>query len=199
MRCERGPCRISPISPDALRAGGRDFSPDRVRIETERLALRVWDAGDLPAYFHIFNAPSTCRFLGRGPMTSDEAWTRLLRNIGHWALAGYGIFAVEEKASGRMVGEVGLGDFQRRLGPEFDSCPEARWIIADWAQGQGYATEAAQAALDWIESRFGAERTVCVIHSANRDSLGVARKLGYVPFAERSYRGHPAVLHERMA
>lgn len=167
------------------------------RIETDRLVLRSFDAGDFEDYFAVSADPETFRFSQRGPMSSDEAWTRLLRQVGHWSLMGYGPFAVEEKASGRFVGEAGLADFRRRLGPTFDGFPEASWTIARWAQGRGYATEAAEAALAWMEKRFGTQRSVCLIHAQNEASLHVARKLGYVAYAERTYRGYPALLHER--
>ena len=167
------------------------------RIETERLILRSFDADDFEEYFAVSADPETFRFSERGPMSSDEAWTRLLRHVGHWSLMDYGLFAVEEKASGRFVGEAGLGDFRRRLGPTFDGFPEAAWTIAGWARGRGYATESAEAALTWMERRFGTQRSVCLIHARNEASLHVARKLGYVAYAERTYRGYPALLHQR--
>ena len=75
--------------------------------------------------------------------------------------------------------------------------PEAAWTIARWAQGLGYATEAAAAAHAWMEVRVNAARTVCIIHPSNESSLRVAEKLGYVPFAERSYRGYSVLMLER--
>ena len=167
------------------------------RIETDRLILRHLRVEDFPDYLAIASDPDTFRYAQRGPMTSDEAWTRLLRSIGHWWLMGYGLFAIEEKETGRFVGEVGLGDFRRDLGPDFDGAPEAAWTIARWAEGRGYATEAAAAAHAWMEVRVNAARTVCIIHTGNEASLRVAQKLGYVPFAKRSYRGYSVLMLER--
>lgn len=168
-----------------------------LRIESERLILRRFAATDFDDYLAVAADPETFRYSAKRAMTSDEAWTRLLRHAGHWSLLGYGLFVVEEKATGRFVGEAGLGDFRRRLGPIFDDAPEAAWTIARWAQGRGYATEAAAAALRWMESRFGMDRSVCIIHADNEASLRVARKLGYVAYDERRYRGYPALLHQR--
>lgn len=176
---------------------GEKMAIPAVRIETERLVLRVPDARDFDDYFAMTADPETFRYSERGPMSSDEAWTRLLRQIGHWVVLGYGLFAIEEKASGRFVGEAGLGDFRRNLGPSFDDAPEAAWSLAGWAQGSGYATEAAEAALVWMERKFAIGRTVCLIHSDNAPSIRVARKLGYSVFEERNYRGYPALIHER--
>ena len=98
---------------------------------------------------------------------------------------------------GRFVGEAGLAHFRRQLGASFDAVPEGSWTIARWAQNRGYATEAAAAALAWMEGRFGTTRTVCMIHVQNAASLQVARKLGYEPTGECMYRGYRALLHRR--
>ena len=176
-----------------------DLQHSGVRLETERLVLRILTLDDFDDYLELCADPGTFRFSEReGGMTGDEAWTRLLRQVGHWALLGHGFFAIEDKATGRFAGEAGLGDFRRGLGPAFDAVPEAGWTVASWAQGRGYATEAVSAALEWMESRFGTERTVCLVHAENSVSLHLAAKLGYVPFGSCEYRGYPAVMHERM-
>lgn len=130
-------------------------------------------------------------------MGSDESWARLLRNIGHWQVMGHGLFAVEEKESGRLIGEAGLADFRRGLGAEFDQAPEASWTIAPRAQNLGYATEAMEAVLAWVEQSLGFRQTVCLIHEQNAPSLKVASKLGYQVFDRREYRKYPALLFDR--
>jgi RimJ/RimL family protein N-acetyltransferase len=165
--------------------------------ETKRLILRRHAPIDHPVYFNMYADPGMARFAGRAPAGPDEAWTRLLRQAGHWSLFGYGFLAIEEKATGCFVGEAGLAHFRRGLGTEFDSAPEAGWAIAPWAQGHGYASEAAAAALQWIEARFGMRRTVCLIHSGNASSLRVAEKLGYTPMSTCTFRGYEAIQFER--
>jgi len=174
-------------------------APVPLRIETERLVLRVLEHKDFEDYAAMMADAGSFRFSERGPMGRDEAWTRLLRHVGHWAVLGWGLFAAEDKASGRFVGEVGLGDFRRCLATPYDSAPEAGWTIAPEWQGRGYATEAMQAALAWIRERLGAERTVCLIHADNAASLRVAAKLGFRTFAHCRYRGYDALLFERIA
>ena len=168
-------------------------------VETDRLILRTFHPDDLPSFSELLADPASFLFPQRAPMSATEAWNRLLRHFGHWAAMGHGLFAVEEKASGRLVGEVGLGDFRRSLGPAFDDFPEATWTIAGWSRGRGYATEAAAAAQDWADRNLGARRTVCLIHTGNQASLRVAARLGYSAFAEREYRGYPALLLGRSA
>ena len=172
---------------------------DRPEIETERLILRPPRADDFEAYLEMCADPETFRFSERGPMSSDEAWTRLLRHAGHWSLLGHGLFTIIDKASGRFAGEAGLGDFRRNIGADYDRAPEAGWATAPWARGQGYATEAMAAALAWTEGLLVQSRTVCMIHFGNTPSLRVAAKLGYAAYDERIYRGYRALLFERTA
>lgn len=185
-------------APNVIR-GPDPESPERARerVETARLILRPYEERDFDALWALSAHPATFRFSERGPMSSDEAWSRLLRHVGHWALAGYGVFAVEEKETGRFIGEAGLCDFRRGLGPKFDGVPEMTWSIAAELQGLGLATEAAEAALLWTEARVPARRTVCLIHEKNLASLRVAEKLGYRPFERGSYKGYASVLLER--
>lgn len=167
-------------------------------LETERLVLRLFEEADFEGLFAITCHPETFRFSERGPMGSDEAWGRLLRNIGHWRVKGFGMFAVLEKESGRLLGEAGVADFHRNLGADFDQVPEASWTIAPWAQMRGYATEAVGAALSWAGADLGCDRTVCLIHTRNEPSLRVAEKVGFRPFRSIKYKGYPARLLERL-
>jgi RimJ/RimL family protein N-acetyltransferase len=188
-----GPQRSSRCSQraDALPSG-------EVIAETRRLILRRHAATDFPAYFAMSADREMARFSGLEPADSDEAWERLLRHAGNWSLFGYGFVALEEKATGCFVGEAGLAQFKRGLGSGFDGVPEAGWAIAPWAQRHGYATEAAAAALAWIEAGFGFRRSVCVIHAENAASIRVAEKLGYTPFGQCTYRGYCAITFERL-
>ncbi len=167
-------------------------------IETERLILRRPELGDLDAVHAMRSDPQVVRFIGGKPITREEAWHRLTRSAGNWALLGYGMFAVVEKAGGGLMGEVGLMQACRDLGPDFDPYPEAGWALAKAAQGKGYATEAGQAALDWFDRSFGRKRSVCIIDPGNTASLGVAAKLGYSPFGSTVYHEKTLTMLERL-
>lgn len=185
---------VSPMSGRSLDEVGSETT---VVLESERLILRPLQPKDFPAYFAMMSDADSFVFDGRGGMTSDEAWTRFLRQAGHWKVLGYGSFGVFEKASGSFVGEVGFGDFRRGLGGDFDYCPEASWMIVAEARQQGYATEAIRTAVEWMEECREASRTVCIIHSRNRSSLRIAHKLGFKPFRYAEYRGYPAIFFKR--
>jgi RimJ/RimL family protein N-acetyltransferase len=141
-------------------------------------------------------APAVNRFTG-GDLSLEDLWIRHLRNIGHWAADGYGLFTAE-RHDGRFVGMLGYADFRRMLGPDFDGVPEAAWILAADAHGQGLATEGVAATLAWIEQTRAPARTTCLIHPDNAASLRVAAKLGYGTFRQvAEYRGGPALLLAR--
>jgi RimJ/RimL family protein N-acetyltransferase len=173
------------------------IAADDPRIETERLILRRHRPDDLQARLAMTSDEDVVRHIGGETQDEEENWTRILRYNGHWALFGHGIFALEEKATGRFVGEAGLADFHRGLGGDFDPYPEGAWVLGASVHGQGYATEAMEAAICWHEARFGATRMVALIAEENEASLRVAMKLGFQPFAERSYHGFDRLLLAR--
>lgn len=162
-------------------------------IETPRLILRGHRLDDYEACCFLTTDPEAVRMIFQKPMSREDTWHRLLRFAGHWALLGYGLFVIEEKATRRVVGEVGLADFHRGLGDDFDSWPEMAWMMASDVHGQGYATEAAQAALAWYEGQHAPERTVCIIDPHNGASLRVAEKLGYHHFGRDEYKGKQVI------
>lgn len=169
-------------------------------IETERLRLRPHRVEDFDACCIIWGNPAVTRYIGGRPQTHEECWSRLLRYAGHWAMLGYGYWAVEEKATGRFIGDVGFSDFRRELDPSFGfgASPEIGWVLSTAVHGKGYATEAVRAALAWGEARFEHGRFVCMIHPDNSASSRVALKVGFKPYARTNYKEAPTVLYERL-
>ncbi|ATE64777.1 GNAT family N-acetyltransferase [Rhizorhabdus dicambivorans] len=162
-------------------------------LETPRLILRPHRLEDYEDCCFLTTDPEAVRMIFQKPMTREETWHRMLRFVGHWTLLGYGLLLVEEKATGRVVGEVGLADFHRGLGDDFDPFPEMAWMLTQDVHGRGYATEAAGAALRWMETAFAPERTVCIIDPDNMASLRVAEKLGFHSFGKADYKGKPVL------
>ena len=173
------------------------MSTQAPRIETDRLILRRHAMDDLAARMAMTADEPTMRFVG-GPQSREDNVFRILRYAGNWAMFGRGPFVIEEKATGRFLGEVGLSDFFRDLGEGFDGEPEASWMLAGEAHGRGYATEAMRGVIDWYEGAFGPSRLVCIIAPDNLTSLNLAVKLGFRAFGERPYKDHPVILFERL-
>jgi RimJ/RimL family protein N-acetyltransferase len=171
--------------------GGRDA------IETSRLVLRPHTLEDFADCAAMWADPCVVRHIGAKPSTREESWSRLTRYVGHWQLMDFGYWAVREKESGRFVGDVGLAEFRRDLTPSLEGTPEAGWVLAPWAHGKGFATEAIGAALGWHERNFGTRRTVCMIAPENTASMRVAEKCGYREFVQTLYKSEAVVLYER--
>ena len=126
-------------------------------LATERLILRGYRVEDFPHMAAAWTDPEVARYIGQ-PSTEEESWARFLRNSALWPMLGYGYWAATEKSSGRYCGDVGFADFKRNLEPSIKGAPEIGWVLAREFHGRGYATEAAQAALRWLESALGAQR-----------------------------------------
>jgi RimJ/RimL family protein N-acetyltransferase len=163
-------------------------------LETPRLTLRGHRASDLEDSFAMWSNPEVTRHITGKPSTREEVWARILRYIGHWAVTGYGLWHIRERASDRFVGEAGLAQFKRDMDIAFD-VPETGWIFTPWSHGRGYATEAMQAILTWATPSH--PRTICMISPSNAPSLRVAAKLGYREIGPSSHHGADVIVFER--
>src|SRR5262245_39859016 len=166
-------------------------------IEAERLVLRGYRIEDFPHVAAAWADPEVVRYIGGPPSTEEGSWGRFLRNIALWPMLGYGYWAATEKATGRYVGDVGFADFKRDIEPSLKDVPEIGWVLASGSHGRGYATEAAQAALRWLEGALGPQRTVCIINDDNRASFRVAEKCGYRELTRTQYKGSTVAMLER--
>lgn len=165
-------------------------------LETAKLRLRAHRSGDLGDCAAMWGNPVVTHHISPRPFTREEVWARLLRYVGHWALLGYGFWLIEDKATGRFVGEVGIAEFKREMDPPL-TAPEAGWVLAPWAQGRGLATEAVKAAVDWAESAMAFQRIVCIIDRSNFASHAVAAKCGFSKVDEAVRAGQLVDVYER--
>lgn len=144
-----------------------------IRIETPRLVLRNIDAGrDFDGWARLMADERTVRFIGGQVMDRALAWRNMISVIGHWQVRGFGFFSVEEKATGEWLGRVGPWY------PEGWPAPEIGWAIRREHWGQGYATEAARASIQYAFRELGWEEVIHVILSGNARSIAVAERLG---------------------
>jgi RimJ/RimL family protein N-acetyltransferase len=142
-----------------------------VRLETDRLILRWFREDDFPGYVAIATDPEAMKFIG-GPQTQLEAWRAMAAHIGHWYFFGYGVFAVEEKLTGKMIGRIG---FMNPPGwPGF----ELGWTLARASWGKGYATEGARRALAYAFTELDRDHVISCIAPTNISSIRVAERLG---------------------
>jgi RimJ/RimL family protein N-acetyltransferase len=171
----------------------------RPELQTDRLMMRPHTVADFAESAAMWADPVVTRYIGGRPFTEDEVWARLLRYAGLWALLGFGYWVVRDRATGRFVGEVGFADFHRDKSPSIVGVPEVGWVLATWAHGAGFATEAVRAALAWSDAALDAPRTVCIISPANSASIRVAQKCGFGEPFRATYKGGETLLFERIA
>jgi RimJ/RimL family protein N-acetyltransferase len=143
-----------------------------VRLETERLILRMWREDDFEAYAQFCADPEVMRYLGGKTFDRTEAWRHMAMMIGHWHLRGYGHWAVEEKESGRFAGRLGF------LNPDGWPGFEIGWTLGREFWGRGYATEGSRRALDYAFTELDKDHVISCIHPDNAPSIRVAERLG---------------------
>lgn len=161
--------------PDGLRAAlVRDLSSLLPRVDTTRLTLRPYALTDFEAMAAFYTSPRT-RFMG-GPQPRDRVWQIFASDIGHWALRGFGIWAID--AGDGMIGHCGL----HHPPPHADR--KIAWSLFDGAGGRGYALEAATAAREWAQRSLPPARLVSYIDRDNAASIRLAERLGAVREAD---------------
>ena len=169
------------------------------RIATERLVLRAWRKEDFGPYFELLQHPQVHRHFGPEPMGKEECWRRLSAAVGMWTLMGFGGWAVERKADGKLVGMLSLFNAWRSLEPEFGEEPEMGWIFAQEVHGQGMAGEACRAVIEWAEGNLEPTPIWAIIAPANEPSLKLAGKLGFERVGDTLYHDDPTVVLKRPA
>ena len=167
------------------------------RIETERLILRPFGAGDLDAHAATLGDEEVMRHIGGSPVNREDSWRRLLMGVGMWSLIGMGPWAVELRGEGRMVGHCGFFQFNREMAPLILGEPEMGWIFDRSVQGQGIAFEACSAALEWAERQIAAESYPAIIDLENTPSMKLAERLGFMRQADATYRDAPIAFYRR--
>jgi RimJ/RimL family protein N-acetyltransferase len=143
-------------------------------LETERLTLRTWTLEDFEDFASMAADPEVMRFVSADgkPLSRYGAWQAFSAAAGHWALRGFGWFAVRERATGHFVGRV--GPWHPEGWPEF----EVGWTLGRQYWGKGYATEAADKAIEYAFRGLNRAHLVSFIAPENERSIRVAERLG---------------------
>jgi ribosomal-protein-alanine N-acetyltransferase len=147
-------------------------------IETPRLRMRPTRVDDAPALHAIYAHPDVARWIG--PHLADELVAEIEKQIAIQAQHGFSIFALEDRATGELLGDCGLQPLEHE-GPEI----EIGWDVAPHAWGRGYATEAARAVLQHAFGPWSLDRVVAVIKHGNVASQRVATRAGLAAEGER--------------
>jgi RimJ/RimL family protein N-acetyltransferase len=156
-------------------------------IETERLVLRPIGLADIDEFAALNADPEVTRFVRS--LDRSQAEERLELAEQEWAQRGHGMFVVRDRASSRFLGRVGL-----RYWPQFEET-EVGWALHRDAWGQGYATEAGHACIEWGFGQLTVPYLTAMIQPANVASIQVARRLGLEPLRTDVLLGDEVVVY----
>ena len=156
-------------------------------IVTPRLRLRAWREGDVEGMAVIYSNPEVVRYLR--PLDLEGTRQQLLRFVDHWQEHGFGLWAVEERGSGRLIGRIGLAHHDDWTASAHDS--EVGWTLDRSTWGQGLATEGGSAALRFGFETQRMERIISIAHNENVASQRVMEKLGLRREGETDWRENP--------
>ena len=174
-------------------------------LETDRLLLRPWRAEDVAPYARILRDPEVMRHMGSGArhrlkrlgagalgrVSRLEARRAIASLRGHWERHGYGEWAVEDRATGALLGSIGL-KHQDDWTAEAAKV-EIGWLLAREAWGQGLATEGARAGVAYAFGECGIDRLISIALPANPRSIGVMERLGLDFQGRTRWRGGEVV------
>lgn len=163
------------------------------RLETGRLLLRTFVNDDWRALHEHFSDPECTRYTFRRALTEAASWRAMASMAGHWDLRGYGPYAVEEKATGTVLGTV--GPWYPLEWPE----PEIKWALAARHQGKGYASEAVRAVQRMAHECLPGLRLISLIDSRNEASIRLALAVGATLERELEFAGGPFHLYRHPA
>ena len=142
-------------------------------FETGRLRARRWRDDDLPSLMAVYGDAEAMRWVGDGePITEAGCieWLAVTRR--NYATRGYGMFAIELKRDGSVVGFCGI------VHPGGQPEPEIKYALRRACWGQGFATEAATALLRHGREVLGLDRIIATTAPENEASHRVLLKAG---------------------
>jgi RimJ/RimL family protein N-acetyltransferase len=159
------------------------------RVETARLLMREWRDSDRAPYAALNADPEVMRHFP-STLTLQQSSEMIDRMRASWADRGFGLWAVERVDTSELVGFVGLAAPVWQAA--FTPCVEVGWRLARQHWGNGFAPEAATAALQWGFANVDLphDEIVSFASESNANSRRVMEKIGMVRDVERDF-DHP--------
>lgn len=158
-----------------------------VIAQTERLVLRREAPGDLEFWLEHLNTPEVTAYLG-GPRTPEEIAQKFEKIARSWEEHGFSFMMVTLKSSGALIGTSGIGLIDVEGAPDaLRGAVQIGWTLRADHWGQGYAHEAAQAAMAFAFEKRGVETLYSQTSGSNRPSWRLMEKLGMQRRADLDY------------
>lgn len=160
-----------------------------IELETTRLIMRQWRLQDLPALAAMNADPAVMRYFP-ACMSTEQSAQMLERLCAQFASQGYGFWALQRKDSGQLIGFTGLNTVS--FAAPFCPAVEIGWRLAREHWHQGYASEAARAALECAFTQLELAEVVSFTAEVNQPSIQVMQAIGMSGDAQGDF-DHPAL------
>lgn len=153
--------------------------------ETARLNIREIKREDTPALSKILGDPSVMEFSANGTLTEVETVKFIEWCSGSYQTHGYGLWALIDKVSSRLIGFCGLSN------TTIDGVTEVEvaYRLAEEQWGKGLATEAVNRVLSYGFLKCNLSSIVGIVSPRHRASIRVLEKVGFGSFEETRYKG----------
>jgi [ribosomal protein S5]-alanine N-acetyltransferase len=158
-------------------------------ISTPRLILRQLTPADAESFYLLNADPEVIRYTGDDAFADIEAAKQFLKGYDHYEKYGFGRWAVIRKEDGKFLGWCGL-KYTPETG-EYDI--GFRFFREYW--NKGYATEAAQACLDYGLNDLKIKTIVGRAMKANLASIKVLEKIGMAYWKKMDFHGGEGVIY----
>jgi len=144
-------------------------------IKTQRLGLRNWLITDLAPFVEMSQDEDVMEFFPK-LLNEEESKNFIERMQLHFQEHGFCYFAVDELATGKFIGFVGMlhQNFKSNYTPSVD----IGWRLSKSAWGKGFASEAAQSCLDYAFSELKLNEVYAFATVKNKNSEAVMKKIG---------------------
>jgi RimJ/RimL family protein N-acetyltransferase len=159
-------------------------------LTSERLILRGFEARDEAPYLAMMSDPEVTQFLSDGkPISPFDCWRHMAMFIGHWELRGFGIWAVEERSTGTLLGRIGCYD------PYGWPAFEVGYTLGRHAWGRGFAREGVGLSLAYARDVLQRDEIISIIRPANAASIRVAQSFGATKAETVEFFGAPSDIY----
>jgi RimJ/RimL family protein N-acetyltransferase len=151
------------------------------KLETERLIIRKYKEGDGTALFNLLESNENRHYLrdhvdeATEIKTEEEAELRIRQLIADWISQKKFIMGIWNKTSGLYIGQIWISPSKWKV-PSF----ELGWFLEQTHQGQGFASEAVNAAIQFLFTHLQAHKVIVLTRDDNVKSYKLAERCGFV-------------------
>lgn len=161
---------------------------------SSRMNLRHLNEKDAPFVLEIVNSPGWLRYIGdRGVRDLDGANRYIDKNVNNYQVQGFGLYAMEMKDSGEVVGLCGL------LKREYLPAVDIGYALLPQFEGRGLALEACKLVMDIAVTKLEMGTVFAIVTPANARSISLLEKLEFSLEKEIIEGGEPLLVYKWMA